>query len=137
MALEVLQGKIYVHTAGIYSLGLAIYRLLNKEQLPFLSENIFSSDLDMQRVILGWLNERKERQQPCDPSEKLKKIILKICAYDLEKRYQSASEILTELEKIMKTDEINIIISETLKLERNTKEKMAYSTKAVIQYKSS
>ena len=53
MALEVLQGKIYVHTAGIYSLGLAIYRLLNKEQLPFLSENIFSSDLDMQRVILG------------------------------------------------------------------------------------
>lgn len=134
MAPEVLQGKVYDHTVDMYSLGLVIYRLLNKNQLPFLSENIFSSDLNMQQVILAWINERKEVQQPGNVSEKLEKMILKMCAYDPEKRYQKASEILADLEEIMKSDEINIIISETLKLEQSTveeKQDYAITTEAV------
>ena len=64
MAPEVLQGKVYDHTADIYSLGLVLYKLLNKNQLPFYSETDFNSEIGGQQP------------QPCNT--KLRQIILKM-----------------------------------------------------------
>lgn len=99
MAPEVLQGKVYDHTADIYSLGLVLYKLLNKNQLPFYSETDFNSEID------------RQQSQSCNTVPKLGQIILKMCAYDLGERYQDAHEILVDLETITETDESNIAIS--------------------------
>lgn len=99
MAPEVLQGKIYDHAADIYSLGLVLYKLLNKDQFSFYSATDFHSEID------------RQQQQQCNTAPKIGQIILKMCAYDLEVRYQDAHEILTDLEAITEADKSNIAIS--------------------------
>lgn len=103
MAPEVYLGKSYNQTADLYSLGLVLYSFLNRGRLPFypLDKNQISfADREnaMDRRMRG-----DEVPAPADASAQIAAVILKACAYRPEDRYQTAKEMLSDLEKV--TDE--------------------------------
>jgi len=91
MAPEVELGVQYDATVDLYSLGLVLYRLMNKNRLPF---------LDREKQLLN-PNERvsanKQRLNgeqlpaPSDASPALADIILCACSHDPDKRFVSAT----------------------------------------------
>ena len=107
MAPEVYQGKRYSHNVDLYALGIVIYKLLNKNRLPFLGEERLTSRSIERAFQLRQQGEEIPRALEC--SEELHKIIKKMCAYNPEDRYQNAKEVLNDLNeyKIANDDEIN------------------------------
>ena len=90
MAPEVARGTQYDATVDLYSLGIVLYQLLNKNRLPF---------LDTERQLVN-PNERAEALNrrlngeplpaPCDASPAMASIILCACNPDPKKRFASA-----------------------------------------------
>ena len=102
MAPEVYKGSAYGPTADIYSLGLVMYKYLNDGRNPFMPrypEQIGVDDYDeaFTARISG-----EQIQEPAYGSRKLKKLILKACAYDPKDRFHSASEFREELEQLQR-----------------------------------
>jgi len=97
MAPEVFHGKKFDHRADIYSLGLVLYRLLNKNREPFLpADNQLIYYKDREQA----LQKRMSGEMPFAPAEAssaLSKIILKAIAYDPKNRYQTAAEFRKDL----------------------------------------
>ena len=100
MAPEIYNNQPYGGKADIYSLGLVLYWLLNDRRTPFLPlppVTPTSSEEDRARA-------RRFRGEPIPApahgSEELKRIVLKACAYDPKDRYQTADEMLRELNAI-------------------------------------
>lgn len=90
---EQLTGQ-YDKRVDIYSLGLVLYELCNRNRLPFSASG---------HVTENELNSRfngTEMPEPVDASPALARVILKACAYKPEKRYQSAEVFLKALESI-------------------------------------
>lgn len=93
MAPEVAHGQKYDATVDIYSLGIVMYRLLNKNRLPF---------TDLNAVQLTY-QERKDATDkrlagapltaPCDASSDMASIILKACCYDPAMRFRTPTEM--------------------------------------------
>ena len=97
MAPEVYNNQPYGHTADIYSLGLVLYWLLNERRMPFLPlpPAKLSAGMDEQARVRRLSGEKLPL--PVHGSEKLKRVVLKACAYDPKERYQSAREMLDDL----------------------------------------
>ena len=100
MAPEVYNNQPYGAGADIYSLGLVLYWLLNERRLPFLP-------LPPEKLRAGMEEDARLRRfngepipAPAHGSEKLKRIVLKACAFDPKDRYQSAEEMLRDLEAL-------------------------------------
>jgi len=98
MAPEIFRGDDYGASVDTYSLGLVMYRLLNKNRLPFLPAfptPIMPSDRDsaLQRRMRG-------EALPAIPSvsDELNAIILKACAFDRHERFANAAEMREALE---------------------------------------
>ncbi len=98
MAPEVYNNRPYNQTADIYSLGLVLHWLLNERRAPFMP-------LPPEPAGATQENEARERRFAGEPvpapmhgSEELKRIVLRACAYDPKDRYQSAEEMLRDLE---------------------------------------
>lgn len=100
MAPEIYRGQDYDNTADIYSLGLVLYRALNKNRLPFYPLDIPYRDIDRQQAMVDRLCGKKPLQAPALASPELGRIVLKMCAYRQEERYQSAGELLRDLEAV-------------------------------------
>ena len=97
MAPEV-QSTNYTYTADIYSLGLVLYWLLNERRTPFLplppaAPTTSVKEQAKQRRFSG-----EQIPAPAHGSKELKHIVLKACAFDPLDRYQSAEEMLADLE---------------------------------------
>lgn len=97
MAPEVYNNQPYGGKADIYSLGLVLYWLLNERRTPFLPlppQLPSASDEDRARTrrFSG-----EAISAPAHGSEELKRIVLKACAYDPKDRYQTADEMLRDL----------------------------------------
>lgn len=97
MAPEVKNGQQYGASADIYSLGLVLYWLLNARRGPFLPlppaiPKLDDEELARQRRFTG-----DPIPEPMNGSAELKRIVLKACAFDPEKRYQSAWEMREDL----------------------------------------
>ena len=97
MAPEVANFQPYGTSADLYSLGLVLYWLLNERRLPFLP-------LPPEKIKFSMDEEARKRRftgvplpAPAHGSADLKKIVLKACAFDPKDRYQSASEMLHDL----------------------------------------
>jgi len=97
MAPEVELHRPYNRTVDIYSLGMVLYWYLNEKRLPF---------LPLPPVTIKWKDEEKAKERrlqgeavpdPARGSEELKRIVLKACAFDPENRYQTAAEMLKDL----------------------------------------
>lgn len=99
MAPEVYKGNGYDFTIDIYSLGLILYRLLNRGRGPFqpLPPAVISSEISEQA------NQKRLHAnilpKPVDASSTMASVILKACANDPSKRYRNASDFQRALMK--------------------------------------
>ncbi len=100
MAPEVYKGEKYGNRADLYSLGMVLYRLCNRNRDPFV-------DPDKQMVYYkdreNALKRRMEGEKLPDPiqaSPERAKIILKACMYEQKERYSSAGQLKKDLEKL-------------------------------------
>lgn len=95
MAPEVARGEIYDGRADLYSLGVVLYQLLNRGQLPLMEEDTpFAAREDA--VRRRWQG-AKLPPPPCG-SRRLKHIVLRCCRPQPEQRYASADALLHALE---------------------------------------
>lgn len=92
MAPEVAGMRPYGSTADIYSLGLVMYWLLNERRLPFapLPPTPLTPAVNEEAIVRRCSGE--QIPPPKHGSNALKSVILKACAFDSQKRYQSAQE---------------------------------------------
>ena len=102
MAPEIYLGQKYDHQVDIYSMGLILYRLLNKNREPFLpldKKLIYYKDkeLALSKRMAG-----EKLPAPAEASEDLSNIILRACAFKTEDRYPSARAMKDDLIKLQK-----------------------------------
>lgn len=96
MAPEVYSGKDYSDNVDVYSLGLLLYRLFNKNKLPFTALDRVSTYAEREQALLKRMS-GAELPAPVEANEDLSQIILKACAFDPEKRYKNASEMKSDI----------------------------------------
>ena len=99
MAPEIIRREKYGRDVDTYSLGLVMYRMLNRGQLPFIETEGIATAADRNRSLQRRLS-GEALPPPADGSDMLKAIVLKACAYDRADRYRSASEMLDDLMEI-------------------------------------
>lgn len=100
MAPEVFRGGEYGASVDTYSLGIVMYRFLNKNRAPFLPA--FPDPItprDREDSLL-----RRMNGEPIPPiqgiNEELNSIVLKACAYDRKERFKNVFEMKQALENI-------------------------------------
>lgn len=100
MAPEVFKGEKYDRTADIYSLGIVLYRLLNKNRAPFFpdypqpikfTDKEQANNRRLNGEVVPLIN---------GLSDELNAILRKACAYNPRDRYQSASDFKTALSSL-------------------------------------
>ncbi|SFX21922.1 serine/threonine-protein kinase [Olsenella sp. kh2p3] len=99
MAPEILKHERYGRTVDIYSLGLVMYWTLNAYRLPFLPEGRLSVN-DMAKAEARKLS-GDPFPRPATGSDALVSIVFKACAYRPGDRYQSAAELVKELDAFL------------------------------------
>lgn len=100
MAPEVFHGKNYDQTADLYSLGLVMYKYLNHGRIPFMPPYPEKISFDDTEKAFSVRMSGRSLPEPQTGSAKLQRTVLKACAFDPADRYESAEEMLAELEKI-------------------------------------
>ena len=99
IAPESVNESVFDHRSDLYSLGLVLYHLMNRNRGPFLSmEKRYLDAHDRDSAYFARLGGKTPMLPPLDASPKLAEIILKACAFQPESRYQSAAELRTALE---------------------------------------
>ena len=97
MAPEVYKGQSYGASVDIYSLGLVLYRYMNKNRLPFLpAAPAPITYMDKENALVKRMS-GQPIAPPVNGSDDFSKIILKACSYRPEDRYHSAEELLQAL----------------------------------------
>lgn len=102
MAPEVYMGKRYNSTIDIYALGIVLYKLLNRNRLPFMSqEKLTSASIEK---AFQKRNTGEPLPKPMQASEAIYEVIKKMCAYRPEDRFQTATEAKKALTEYKRTD---------------------------------
>ncbi len=103
MAPEVYIGKKYGFSVDTYSLGLVLYRMLNKNRGPFLPQPPEAITYDNREQALARRVSGKPLPRPFYGEGRLGEIVLKACAFDPKDRYSSPQQLRQELEAILYT----------------------------------
>lgn len=106
MAPEVYWGEDYGHTVDIYSLGLVLYKLMNKNRLPFYPLDREYTPSDRQRALAERMRGARELEPPTCASAQFGQIILKMCAYRPEDRYPDAKTLQRALEEYTPSNQV-------------------------------
>ena len=96
MAPEVYNGRPYGASADLYSLGLVLYWLLNERRGPFVEDNTPQERERALRRRMGG----EALPEPKHGGEALRAIVRRACAFDPAERYQTAAEMLADLEAL-------------------------------------
>ncbi len=104
MAPEVYHSRPYNASVDLYSLGLVMYWMLNERRGPFLPlPPAVPKSADHASAL-----ERRMSGEPLPApkhgSEKLKRIVLKACAFDPKDRYADPTEMKRDLEQLIGAD---------------------------------
>lgn len=102
MAPEVQLGEDYDKTVDIYSLGLVLYWLLNDYRGPFLPAPPAVPTFDEAESARRRRYRGETIPAPKHGSAELQRIVLKACAYDPKERYQTAREMMRDLNELRK-----------------------------------
>ena len=100
MAPEVEKGIAYNETVDLYSLGLVLYRFVNRKLLPFLTPETNMSPNERMAAVRRRLD-GEALPAPCDASPALAEVILRACAYQPGLRFQSAKEMKQALQAVL------------------------------------
>ena len=103
MAPEVYIGKEYGFSVDTYSLGLVLYRMLNKNRGPFLPQPPEAITYDNREQALARRMSGEPLPRPFYGEGRLGEIVLKACAFDPKDRYSSPQQLRQELEAILYT----------------------------------
>ena len=101
VAPEVYMGKRYNSTIDIYALGIVLYKLLNRNRLPFMSQEKLTS-ASIERAFQK-RNTGEPLPKPMQASEAIYEVIKKMCAYKPEDRFQTATEAKKALTEYKRT----------------------------------
>lgn len=108
MAPEVYKGEKYGATCDLYSLGLVMYRLLNKGRLPFLPAVPKPITANDREEALKHRFTGEQLPVPCDADEELSSIILTACAYEAKDRFASAEAMRTALQHYASGEHVDL-----------------------------
>ena len=103
MAPEVYAGKEYGFSVDTYSLGLVLYRMLNKNRGPFLPQPPEAITFSSREQAQGRRISGEALPRPFYGEGRLGEIVLKACAFDPKDRYSSPQQLRQELEAILYT----------------------------------
>ena len=99
MAPEVAKREKYCRTVDIYSLGLVMYWALNEYRLPFMAKGKLSPGDYSHAKLRRLSGERIPVPPDCPPN--MGRIVLRCCAYSAADRYQSARDLLDDLDLLL------------------------------------
>ncbi|MDO4616729.1 MAG: protein kinase [Lachnospiraceae bacterium] len=105
MAPEVYKGEPYGYSVDIYSLGLVLYRFMNKNRLPLMPAAPQPITYRGHQEAIARRMQGEGFPPPCDADEEFGKVILRACAYLPGSRYESAEEFLSEINLIEYSEE--------------------------------
>ena len=100
MAPEVYAGREYGFSVDTYSLGLVLYRMLNKNRGPFLPQPPEAITFSSREQALARRMSGEALPRPFYGEGRLGEIVLKACAFDPKDRYSSPQQLRQELEAI-------------------------------------
>lgn len=100
MAPEIATGCHYDATVDIYSLGIVLYKLLNKNRLPFLETEQQMIDYKKRMEAVRRRMNGEQLPAPCDASPAMTALIRKACAYNPQDRFASAAEMKQALRRV-------------------------------------
>lgn len=100
MAPEIEKGNRYDATVDLYSLGLVLYRLLNKNRLPFLDTERQLLNPNERMAAIRRRMDGEPLPSPCDASPAMAQVILCACDPDPNKRFSSATTMKNALVSI-------------------------------------
>ena len=103
MAPEVYAGREYGFSVDTYSLGLVLYRMLNKNRGPFLPQPPEAITFSSREQALARRMSGEPLPRPFYGEGRLGEIVLKACAFDPKDRYSSPQQLRKELEAILYT----------------------------------
>ncbi len=103
MAPEVYAGREYGFSVDTYSLGLVLYRMLNKNRGPFLPQPPEAITFSSREQALARRMSSEPLPRPFYGEGRLGEIVLKACAFDPKDRYSSPQQFRQELEAILYT----------------------------------
>ena len=103
MAPEVYAGREYGFSVDTYSLGLVLYRMLNKNRGPFLPQPPEAITFSSREQALARRMSDEPLPRPFYGEGRLGEIVLKACAFDPKDRYSSPQQLRQELEAILYT----------------------------------
>ena len=103
MAPEVYAGREYGFSVDTYSLGLVLYRMLNKNRGPFLPQPPEAITFSSREQALARRMSSEPLPRPFYGEGRLGEIVLKACAFDPKDRYSSPQQLRQELEAILYT----------------------------------
>lgn len=101
MAPEVYAGAEYGFNVDSYSLGIVLYRLLNRNRTPFLPEPPAPITLKDREAALARRMSGEQIPPPYYAQGRLAEIVMKACAFDPRSRYNSPMQMRQELEAIL------------------------------------
>lgn len=101
MAPEVYRGNDYGFSVDTYSLGIVLYRLLNKNRTPFLPPAPEPITFRSREASLVKRMSGDAMPAPVYAQGRLSEIVLKACAFNPQDRYSSPMQMRAELEAIL------------------------------------
>ena len=101
MAPEVYKNEKYTETADIYSLGLVLYRLANRNRAPFLPTDKQIISYSERVAAMEQRMAGEDLPAPADAGPAMAAVIAKACRFVPEERYASAEEMALDLSKAL------------------------------------
>jgi len=101
---EIIRGELYDKTVDLYALGMVLYTYMNKGRKPFFPPSPQPFSYSDQAEANKRRMSGEPFPDPVDASEEFSAVIRKACAYYPQERFQNASEMKYELQKLLTGD---------------------------------